>query len=365
DGSFPVRRRYGPGSLDIAGTAYAVWGLGGDAPEASVRYLRDRVPEIEKDAYLCALAANALVKRDRATASYLAGKLRGLATFGKKEGGAPSATLTGRRSLAWGYGHTASAETTALGVLALLGTGQDMVLAKALTVSLQSNVRGGYGWGSTHATILALKALVRTASVGRKAGPARVVVEVNGRPLAPIDLPAEETAVPASVPLDLPAGRSRVRLQVSGGPIAARVSGRTYVPWTGDVRAVDSALTASVSYSTKRVERNAAVLGTLTVTAKERAAEVPMVEWGMPAGFVPEPEDLDSLKAKGSVSHWEVSGRSLRLYLPDLAAGKSVTLPVRFYATAKGMLKGPAGRAYEYYRRHEAGAIGPATFEVF
>ncbi|MHC5053968.1 MAG: MG2 domain-containing protein [Planctomycetota bacterium] len=365
DGSFPIGRRYGSGGLDIAGTAYAVWGLGGDAPEASVKYLMGRVSEIEKDAYLCALVANALVKKDRATVSYLAGKLRGLATFGKEKGGAPSATLTGQRSLAWGYGRTASAETTALGVLALLGTGQDMELAKALTVSLQSNVRGGHGWGSTHATILALKALVRTADVGRKAGPARVVVEVNGKPLAPIDLPAEETAVPASVTLDLPAGESRVSLRVSGGPIAARVSGQAYVPWTGDIRAADSALRASVTYSAKRIKRDTAALGTLSVTARERTAEVPMVEWGMPAGFVPEPDDLDSLKAKGVLSHWEASGRSLRLYLPDLAAGESVTLPVRFYATAKGTLKGPAGRAYEYYRRHDAEAIEPVTLEVF
>lgn len=90
-----------------------------------------------------------------------------------------------------------------------------------------------------------------------------------------------------------------------------------------------------------------------------------MVEWGLPAGFRPAAEDLDALKAKGTLSHWEISGRTLRLYLPDLEKDKSLTLSVRFFATAKGTLKGPAGMAYEYYRRSEAATIEPARFEVF
>ena len=89
-----------------------------------------------------------------------------------------------------------------------------------------------------------------------------------------------------------------------------------------------------------------------------------MVEWGLPAGFVPESEDLDALKTKGTLSRWERSGRKLRLYLPDLAPAQPATLAVRFYATAQGELKGPAGRVYEYYRRDEALPLEPARFEV-
>ena len=78
-----------------------------------------------------------------------------------------------------------------------------------------------------------------------------------------------------------------------------------------------------------------------------------------------EAEDLDALKSKGTISHWERSGRTLRLYLPDMTAGKRLTVSVRFYATAKGTLKGPAGKVYEYYRRHEAAPLEPEQFEVF
>ena len=90
-----------------------------------------------------------------------------------------------------------------------------------------------------------------------------------------------------------------------------------------------------------------------------------MVEWGLPAGFIPEPMDLDSMKARGTLSHWEVSGRSLRLYVPDVPAGETVEFPVRFRATARGSMTCRAGRVYEYYRRDEATALAPEKLEVF
>ena len=89
-----------------------------------------------------------------------------------------------------------------------------------------------------------------------------------------------------------------------------------------------------------------------------------MVEWGLPAGMVPEAEGLEALKVKGALTRWERSGRKLRLYLPDLAPQQTATLPVRFFATAQGELKAAAGRVYEYYRRHEALPLEPVRFEV-
>ncbi|MCY3024338.1 MAG: hypothetical protein NTW87_35630 [Planctomycetota bacterium] len=105
-------------------------------------------------------------------------------------------------------------------------------------------------------------------------------------------------------------------------------------------------------------------MSTLTVFSRGRRAEVPMVEWGLAAGFTPDPEDLDALQKKGVLSRWEISGRKLRLYLPDLAADQSAVLAARFYAGAKGTLTAHAGRVYEYYRSGESVALAPARFEV-
>ena len=373
DGSFPMDeyRVHEAAPKGLAATAYVVWALGEHAPAQSITYLRERVSTIERDAYVCALAAHALGPHDRATAAHLAGKLRALAQFGgdthggaKADGERATASLPATSTLAWGHGNTAAVEANALGVLALLESGQDMDLARLLLASLQRNLSPGGGWGSTHATVLALHALERGASTGRAAGPARIVVELDGRPLAPITLPAEESAAPFAVPLELKAGAARLRVRVEGGPVAVRVTGECHVPWMQEAPNATAPLQARVNYADSSVARGQAVLGTLELSSKGRKAEVPMVEWGLPAGFEPEAAGLDDLKAKGTVSRWERSGRTLRLYLPDLAAEQAVRLAVRFFATAKGELQGQAGRAYEYYRRHEAAAIQPASFVV-
>ena len=383
DGSFDVDDYHVHESSlrGVAATAYVVMALGADAPAESVRYLRDRSAEIEKDPYLCALAANALLRADRATASQLASRLPALAKSDEVAGAGRlrSMMLPAQASLAWGYGQTASVEATALGVIALLQTGQDADLAQQLLMGLQQHCSGG-GWGSTHATVLALKALECAASRTSNDGAARIVVEVNGEALPAVEIASETAALTPSpspnrgegdrsgsvaIPLTLPHGKSKLSIKVSGSPIAARVAGAAYVPWgAAVVSAADAALRASIHYDTTAVEKNHTVLGTLDLSAKGRRAETPMVEWGLGAGFSPDGADLDALKARGVLSRWEVSGRSLRLYLPDLESGKSATLAVRFAATARGTLTAQPGRAYEYYNAAAATPIAPAKFEV-
>jgi hypothetical protein len=361
DGSFDVdpfacHEHAPPG---MAGSAYVVMAMGKDAPPQAVEYLRGHIPEIKDDPYLCAITANALLNQDRATAGQMAGKLRGLAQINAQT---RSATLPAQRSLSWGYGETSSVEASALGALTLLESAQDMELARGLLAGIQSYAGRQYGWGSTHATVLALRALERASISGRKSGPSRVVVEVNGKALMPIDLPAEETAVPVAVPIELPTGKSHLRVRIDGGPIAVCVKGKAYTPVTHGQDG-HATISAAISYDSQKVDKGSSVLGTMTITSRGRA-EVPMAEWGMPAGFEPDSTDLDALKAKGTLSRWEISGRTVRLYLPDMNAGQKVTINTRFYANTRGQLSSPAGRVYEYYRSGEAVALAPVKFEV-
>jgi hypothetical protein len=362
DGSFRMDtyRIHESAPQGVAATAYVVLALGKSAPGASVDFLRRNIITIEKDAYLCAITANALLPHDRATAAQLAGKLRALS---QSSGGQPKqAVLPAATTLAWGYGEAAAVEASAMGVTALIESGSDLEFAQQLLAGIQARAGNRFGFGSTHATVLALKALERASGAGRKVGAARAVVLVNGRPLPAIDLPAEETASPISLVLDLPPGNSRVQIQCEGGPLAVRVVGQANVPWSASKAPAEN-LRASVRYDAKNLQQGQPVLGTLELSAQNNA-EVPMVEWGIPAGFSAESEDLNALKNTGALSRWEMSGRSLRLYLPDLAAGKSATLAVRFYAGARGELKARAGRVYEYYRNESAVSLEQATFSV-
>jgi len=362
-GSFPLDKHYTHGSaaLGLAGTAYVLWALGDSAPEEGLRYLRAHRAEIESDAYTCALAALALAPHDRATAGALAGRLRSLVH--NDQGGADGGYLDCNETMAWGHGQNARIEATALGILALLETGVDLDLAKRLLSFIQRNGSAGGGWGSTQATVLALKALEHTAALVQSAGQARIVAELNGKVFDPIDLPAGESAAAVSIPLDLPTGVSKLKLNISGGPMAVRVSGVCFVPWNASATTNMGSIRASIVYASKSLVCGQAVLGTLDLRATRRV-EVPMAEWELPAGFTPDTEDLDQLKKQGVLTRWERSGRVLRLYFPDLEAGKAVTVPVRFYATAKGELKSAVSKVYEYYRRDEATVIEPTAFRV-
>jgi len=360
-GAFPMDSHLGGNEFSqIAATAYVVWAIGKEAPAQSIEFLRARNHSIVKDPYLCALTAVALQQHDRATASQLAGKLRGLAVVAPD---GKSARLNTTQTLAWSYGNGAVVEASALGALALLETSQDVALAANLVAFVQSQGSAQSGWGSTHATVLALKAMTKASTAARQPGPQRMIVEVNGRPLDAIELPADETEG-FSLPLRLNPGASAVRIQSSGGGVVARVGGEATVPWSVAMGSASSGtLSCKISYDTQSVERDATVLGAALISA-QRAADVPMLEWGLPAGFVAEEEDLAALKKLGSISRWEKSGRKLRLYLPDMKAGAQVTFSVRFRATTSGAFTSAASRAYEYYRASEATVIPPTRFEV-
>ncbi len=361
DGSFDVDEYHGHEASDrgLAATAYVVHALGAFAPAESIRYLANHRDEIRGDPYLCALCANALLQSDRATASQLASNLPRLFELtpdGKQ------ATLPAKSTLAWGYGRTASTEASALGALALLQTGQEIDAAQKLLAGLQ----GRGAWSSTHATVLALKALECAASRTQQSGALRIVAELNGDALPVIDLKAEETGLPVSIPLTLPKGKSKLRVQVSGGALVARVTGSAWVPWQQHApkSSLSSPFSALTTYDVMNVAKNQSVLGTLNLTVKGRRAEVPMIEWGLAAGFQPNSTDLDALKTRGVITRWELSGRSLHLYLPDLNEGSKTLLSVRFTPTAGGTLTAQPGRVYEYYSPADAASIQPVKFDV-
>lgn len=348
---------------DLPSTAYAVLALGPDAPRESVQFIVRNARAAERDAYLCALCALALQPHDAPAAAGLAEKLRTLAKM-EKVGEQETASLPAQQTLSWGYGNAAVTEATALGVLALLKTGTDVDLAVKLLNHLQRSGSSGGAWGSTHATVLALKALEQASSVQAPAGGARVVVELDGQPLPALDLPAEESAEAPSTRLKLKPGANRLLVKVAGGPVTLRVDGRAFVPPKAGAPRPGSELWTTVVYDRTTLARGETVRGTLVLKAKTRKAEVPMAEWGLPAGFAPVAEDLDALVRKGELARWERSGRTLRLYLSDLDPAKVARLPVRFRAGARGTLQAAPGRVYEYYRRAESVALPPATFEV-
>ena len=147
------------GLLVTAYIAEAILSTGGKGPELdkAVAYLRNNW-ESAQEAYTLALVANAAVAwnpRDAWTLRVLE-KLHGLRVEEKDtvhwKGGTGTVTFT--------QGDAADVETTALATIAFLNANRyPEITTKALTYIIQKKSAQGH-WGSTQATILALKAMM-------------------------------------------------------------------------------------------------------------------------------------------------------------------------------------------------------------
>jgi len=174
DGSFSGDFR-GRG-LEIAQTAYVVLALTDRAPAETCSWLMAQRDRIENDPYLCALVSHALRKREPAAAAQFASRLPALAARGDDR-----TFLSAETTLGWGgsRGGGISVEATALGALALLGSGDQGLAQRFLDAVVAARMPRG-DWGSTHATAWALQALEQ-AAIGARGPAPRTVVEVDGR----------------------------------------------------------------------------------------------------------------------------------------------------------------------------------------
>src|SRR5438128_2531226 len=170
-------------------TSYVVWALvdsGSRVPQlnAAIDYIRKHIGDAGDNAYVLALAANALAAWDPKDDS----TLQVLQKLDKLKAAKPEWKAiefpTRGQSLSYAHGDSLTVETTALAALAMLKTGQfTKRVNEALTFLVKSKQSNGT-WGSTSATILSLKALVAGMSGSKQEGKAEFVIKVNGREAA-------------------------------------------------------------------------------------------------------------------------------------------------------------------------------------
>src|SRR5437867_2081479 len=169
-------------------TSYVVWalldsGTPKDQVKKSIEYIRENVQKAD-NAYILALAANALAAFDPNDDSTLE-VLKVLEK--KRQDNAEEKTCffpAGGQSLSYARGDSLTIETTALTALAMLRTNQfHNVANRSLTYLVKA--KGPHGtWGSTQATILALKALVAGAGGKPQKETANFSILVNGKKVA-------------------------------------------------------------------------------------------------------------------------------------------------------------------------------------
>jgi hypothetical protein len=271
-------------------------------------------------------------------------------------------------------------EATALSVLAWLKADRAAyarhVNAAAKWIGTQRQGSGSFG--STQATILALKALLaQSASVASERKDADLVLYHGEKEIARTQVPASATG---SIALEVPNPESIFRAGVADKLRAELSNGAAYphtFSWT--CRAVKPANEASqlvslaVSLSKPRLTEGETARVTVRVTNKTGQAQgMATAIIGLPAGLAL-PESLEQMRAHCKLpadgkaprlSAFEVRGREVVLYWRGLEAGQSVEVPFDVIARVPGSYRGPASRAYLYYSSRNKHWVEPLAAEI-
>jgi uncharacterized protein YfaS (alpha-2-macroglobulin family) len=354
-------------------TAYIAWALGntgyqGQAVEKARQYV-DRQMSAKLDTYTMAVIANFAVDygKDREFTRRAMQLLLDARTE-KDEQAWWSAEETG----VYASGASASVETTGLAAQALLKWGgAPAVAGKALGyIASRKDAQGT--WGTTQATIMALRALL--LSTEKSASDVRGTVEVtlNGRTVETLTLNADNNDLLHQFVLRgvNSAGANAVELKFAGkGSLAYQVVGRHFVPW--EDREPNEALSISVNYDRTRLAQDD--VATATATMKNnlgKVAKMVMVDLGIPPGFDLLSEDLQGYQEKtagrksGRLEKFSLTATQAILYFDSIGAGETVTLNFRLRAKYPIKARTFQSRVYEYYNPDVNAVARPVQLEV-
>jgi hypothetical protein len=381
DGSWPpdasfinegATNRYNSDILRI--TAYIAWalentGYQGAAVARAKGYIESHLAGSRPDVYTLAVLANFAADFNRDT------------TFTDRVMRMLLDARTEKDDLTWwnaeatsvyASGNSAVVETTGLAAQALLKWGGDSATASKAMNYIGAKKEASGTWGTTQATIMALRALLLAAERGGANAKGEVEVAVDGKTMDRLTLTAENNDLFHQFAFKLPetvaANSVDIRFTGSGG-LAYQVAGRYFLPW--NERPAGEAMSIAVQYDRTRLEQDDIATATATVRNElGRTANMVMVDLGIPPGFELLSEDLQAYREKsagnrtGRLEKFSVTATQAILYFDAIAAGGELQIPFRLRAKYPIRARTFASRVYEYYNPQVVSVAGPVQIEV-
>jgi uncharacterized protein YfaS (alpha-2-macroglobulin family) len=363
--------RYNSDVLRI--TAYIGWalentGFQGPAVEKARQYVEGHLGG-KADAYTLAVLANFAVDygKDRGLANRAMQALLDARTEKEEQ-----AWWTSEETGVYATGASASVETTALATQALLKWGQASGTATKALGYIAAKKDASGTWGTTQATIMALRALLLSTGKGAADVKGTVEVTLDGKPMEKLTLTAENNdLLHQFVFKGIEAkGAHKVELRFAGkGSLAYQVVGKYFVPWTE--KPANEPLSISVNYDRTRLAQDDVATATATVRNNlGKVANMVMVDLGIPPGFDLLSEDLQAYQEKsagrkgGRLEKFNLTATQAILYFDSIGARETVTLQFRLRAKYPIRARTFQSRVYEYYDPEVNAVARPAQFEV-
>jgi uncharacterized protein YfaS (alpha-2-macroglobulin family) len=354
-------------------TAYLAWsltntGYKGPAVEKAKQYVQSHMSG-KADAYTLAVVANFAVEygRDRDFTR----QAMELLLDGKTETG-DQVSWNAEETGVYGRGESAAIETTGLAVQALLKSGQDMGTVRKALNYITSKKDATGAWGTTQATIMALRALLMASEIGSSDVKGAVEVLLNGKTVERLELTEENNDLLHQFVLrDVNAADANsVQIHFLGtGGLAYQVAGSYFVPW--EARPEKEALSIDVAYDRTKLAENDIATATATVKSNlDGSAKMVMVDLGIPPGFDLMSEDLQDFqektagKATGKLEKFSMTATQAILYFNGLGPHETVEVHFRLRAKYPIRAKTFESRVYEYYDPAVTASARPVQLEV-
>jgi hypothetical protein len=307
-----------------------------------------------QDPYIGALAAKSLLNiGDRRAEEFLTILTKSQATDGSWTGKTVSMTHSTGKNL--------TVETTALATLAILAninaaeggaSATEMaVLNKAVTYLASAKTQ--YGFGSTQATVLALKALVANAKFMKKSIGGEVQLFVNGTSVGTRKFTADESNALIFNGLErhFTEGKNEVKVKFAEGdalPYDLSVKYSTTLPYSNPDCKL--ALKTVMSYESQVASLGETVrLSTVITNRASEAVPNPIAIVGIPAGLSVQPWQVKQMQERGLMDFYEIKESYVVFYFRGMDAGEVKELHLDLKADVPGEYEAPASAAWLYY----------------
>jgi uncharacterized protein YfaS (alpha-2-macroglobulin family) len=404
--------RYNSDVLRI--TAYLAWSLAatgyqGPAVSSAKSYI-DAHMSSKADAYTLALIANFaadLNKGPQQDRDFLRRSMQALLDAKTEKDG--QIFWTAEETSVYATGSSAQVETTGLAVQALLKWGQSSDTVRKALSFLSSRKQASGSWGTTQATIMALRALLMATELSASDVHGAVSVVVDGKTLETLKLteenndllhqfvfqgistrspgeilPVDSGPVPQTGPSNTNSSSEQaairrrvppviphiVELRFEGsGSLAYQIAGRYFTPW--EQKPADEPLSIDIAYDRTQLAQSEIATAKATIrNNRNGTAKMVMVDLGIPPGFDLLSEDLQAFQdrsasaATGKLEKFSQTATQAILYFNALSPRQTLTITYRLRAKYPLHAHTFQSRVYEYYDPDISALARPIQLEV-
>ncbi|MEZ4267727.1 MAG: MG2 domain-containing protein [Myxococcota bacterium] len=362
---------------DVKTTGFVAWALaesphGAGAVTKALSWLAPHAAHVTTDVYSLAMMANAFAAAEPSSARTTA-LLKRLADLAVTDDSGAHWVYEGSSYNYYGPEtsgvNATSIEVTGLAVQAFMAADAHLELVGSAVGWLAGNKDSLGNWGTTHATILTLRAMVRSLQNKAEEGAGTATVKVDGKVVHTLTISDENRNVFHQLDLGASVGAASsadVEVSYEGtGRLMTQLVSSYWMPSEAMPPVASNILDIAVTWDKTQLAVTDIATCTARVTNRTDAAlKMVMVDLGVPPGFQVLTDRLEAQVKSGDIMKYELPGQQVTIYLEAIAPGAVVDLSFDVQARYPLAVQAPPSSAYLYYDTATRAETAPVGFVV-